>query len=244
MEGYPLRDDQIAAYRKHGFLLVEGVFTPEECDEVLERARALYARGRIENCFEAVPASEADGDMLKVYPRMMHPHRVDGVFLKYLKHPRVVHILEHLLGTEALGAQSMFYWKPPGARGQAFHQDSYYARCEPDTCTAAWTALEDTDEGNGSLVVFEGSKDLPILDMLPTDTARSFTATAVVPPAGTTPRMIRMKAGDTLFFGGRVIHGSEPNTSRDRFRRSFICHYIAADTRMLADFYKPLVPLR
>ncbi|MBM3264480.1 MAG: phytanoyl-CoA dioxygenase family protein [candidate division Zixibacteria bacterium] len=223
---------------------MEGVFSPEECAQTLERADALYAQGRIDGCFAAVPASEAGGDVLKTYPRMMHPHRVDEMFMRFLKHPRVVASLEQLLEQKAVGIQSMFYWKPPGAKGQAFHQDSFYVRGEPDTCLAAWTALEDADQENGGLIVCEGSKDLPILEMIPTDTARSFTETAVVPPAGATPRTLRMKTGDTLFFGGRVIHGSEPNRSRTRFRRSLICHYVGADTKSLSEFYRPTVALR
>lgn len=238
-----LNDHQINHYRERGYLVVEGVLAPDECREILDRAMRLHARGKIEGCFEAIPEAEAAGDILKVYPRMMHPHRVDEVFLHYLTHPRIAAILEELLGGEVVGIQSMFYWKPPGAKGQAFHQDSFYVRCEPDTCIAAWTALEDTDEENGGLIVVEGTQQLPILEMLPTDTSKSFTSTAVVPPAHATRQLLRLRAGDTLFFGGRVIHGSEPNSSNDRFRRSLICHYVAAETKTMNEFYKPAVPL-
>jgi ectoine hydroxylase-related dioxygenase (phytanoyl-CoA dioxygenase family) len=244
MSDGPLSPEQIGQYNTRGFLLVEGVLTAEECAMALSRATALHAQGKIEGCFEAVPEAQADGDILRVYPRMMHPHRVDDLFMDYLKHPPIAGMLAQLLGSEARGIQSMFYWKPPGAKGQAFHQDSFYVRCEPDTCIAAWTALEDTDEENGGLIVFEGTRDIPILDMTATDTSKSFTSTAVTPPPKAIPHAIPMKAGDTLFFGGRVIHGSEPNRSADRFRRSLICHYVAEETKTLADFYKPLVPLR
>lgn len=240
----PLTEAQVNQYRERGYLIVEGVLTQQECQELMSRAAVLHARGRIQGCFEAVPEAEAGGDILKVYPRMMHPHRIDDVFLHYLKHPRITAILEELIGSEVVGIQSMFYWKPPGAKGQAFHQDSFYVRCEPETGIAAWTALEETDEENGGLIVFEGTQHEPILEMIPTDTSKSFTSTAVVPPPHATQRLVRLKAGDTLFFGGRVIHGSEPNSSNTRFRRSLICHYVAAETTMMADFYKPVVPLR
>ena len=244
METFTLRKDQLERYQQQGYALVEGVFSPEECLEVLRTADILHARGQIEDCFSAVLASDTDGDPLKVYPRMMHPHRVDEVFLSFLKHPHVVAILEQLLGQEAVGIQSMFYWKPPGAKGQAFHQDSYYVRGEPDTCIAAWTALEATDEHNGGLIVCEGVKEASLLEMVPTDTDKSFTDTAVIPPPGAVLRTIRMNAGDVLFFGGRVIHGSEPNRSGHRFRRSLICHYVGVDTREMSSFYQPTVPLR
>ena len=47
-----------------------------------------------------------------------------------------------------------------------------------------------------------------------------------------------MTAGDVLFFNGSVIHGSTPNASRDRFRRSLICHYVPASTKEMSDYYE------
>ncbi len=35
-----------------------------------------------------------------------------------------------------------------------------------------------------------------------------------------------MGPGDALFFAGKTIHGSYPNLTQDRWRRSFICHYV------------------
>ena len=50
----------------------------------------------------------------------------------------------------------MLYFKPPGARGQAFHQDNQYIRKYP--VIAAWAALDDCDEANGQMVVIPGSQ--------------------------------------------------------------------------------------
>jgi ectoine hydroxylase-related dioxygenase (phytanoyl-CoA dioxygenase family) len=47
-----------------------------------------------------------------------------------------------------------------------------------------------------------------------------------------------MKAGDVLFFNGSLIHGSTPNTSHDRFRRSFICHYVPQHSEELSGGYR------
>jgi ectoine hydroxylase-related dioxygenase (phytanoyl-CoA dioxygenase family) len=48
-----------------------------------------------------------------------------------------------------------------------------------------------------------------------------------------------MKAGDALFFNGQVVHGSYPNTTTNRFRRSLIGHYILAEAQKVAQFYHP-----
>ena len=50
-----------------------------------------------------------------------------------------------------------------------------------------------------------------------------------------------MKAGDILFFNGSLVHGSYPNTSKDRFRRSLIGHYIVGDAQKVGAFYQPML---
>jgi ectoine hydroxylase-related dioxygenase (phytanoyl-CoA dioxygenase family) len=52
---------------------------------------------------------------------------------------------------DVLAANCMFYYKPPGSRGQAMHQDNFYLLVEPQTCVAAWTAINDADPENGGM---------------------------------------------------------------------------------------------
>ena len=48
-----------------------------------------------------------------------------------------------------------------------------------------------------------------------------------------------MNPGDVLFFNGSLVHGSYPNTTQDRFRRSLIGHYIDGEAEQVAEFYHP-----
>ena len=43
--------------------------------------------------------------------------------------------------------------------------------------------------------------------------------------------------GDVLFFNGSTAHGSGPNTSTTRFRRSLNCHYIPSRTAEMSAWY-------
>lgn len=237
-----LTEKEIHHYDQEGFLIVQGCLTTIECDEIIARARALHARKHVPGCFSRVDEEESGGDPLRVYPRMMHPHRVDERCLHYLLHPKIGSILKDLLRSEVTALQSMFYWKPPGARGQAFHQDDYYLRTSPGACIAAWTALERIDEENGCLSVFPRSHVEPILPMLPTDETLSFTNTAVVPPSIYEELPVTLEKGDTLFFHGHLIHGSPPNRSRNRFRMSWICHYIPSG-HAYNHAYDPVIPV-
>jgi ectoine hydroxylase-related dioxygenase (phytanoyl-CoA dioxygenase family) len=133
----------------------------------------------------------------------------------------------------------MLYFKPPGARGQALHQDQYYLRVSPGTCIASWLALDDCDEANGCLEVVPGSHQWPLLCTEKADTTKSFTDVTVPIPAGTDVRPVIMCAGDVMFFHGSLVHGSHPNRTADRFRRSLIGHYIQGDAAQVARFYHP-----
>ena len=80
-------------------------------------------------------------DPLATYPRIMQPHRWDETSLQWLIDLRLNDWLTNLLGQEPYAVQTMFYFKPPGARGQALHQDQFYLRVDPGTCVAAWMAV-------------------------------------------------------------------------------------------------------
>ena len=135
--------------------------------------------------------------------------------------------------------QTMLYFKPPGARGQALHQDQYYLRVQPGTCMAAWMALDPCDEENGCLQFVPGTHTLPLLCPVEADVTASFTDVTVPLSAGMTPIPATLAPGDVLFFNGQIIHGSYPNTSKDRFRRALIGHYIVGDAQQVAEFYHP-----
>ncbi|HVB96784.1 MAG TPA: phytanoyl-CoA dioxygenase family protein [Chloroflexota bacterium] len=235
-----LSHDQVTLYHERGFLVIPGLLGSDEIDELSHTFDALHDQGSIPGCFTIGTPEEIAKDPLKLYPRMMHPHRVNDVARRYMIDRRLMDILAILMADEPLAAQSMFYWKPPKARGQALHQDNFYLRVYPGTCLAAWIPLDDTDEENGCLMVAPGSHRLDIFCPEEADPTVSFTRHFVPVPQGLAEVPVRLKAGDALFFGGNLIHGSYPNHSEDRFRRSFICHYIGAAAEEVARFYKPL----
>lgn len=241
-----LDDVQVEAFQQQGYLLLRGLLSPAEVAELRETFDGLHARGSIPGCFSAQHLAEAraQGDILKAYPRMMHPHRVDATAMRYMLHPVFAAVLERLLGEPAIAAQSMFYWKPPTARGQAFHQDNFYLKVHPGTCIAAWAAVDATDEENGCLFVAPGSHRLDIFCPEEADTGVSFTRDYVPVPPDLEAVPAPMAAGDVLFFGGNLIHGSFPNESADRFRRAFICHYAGESARELSKHYFPLYDMR
>lgn len=224
-------------WTKNGYWLESGMFTPEEVAALRDHFMALngshgYRDGGIDWESE---------DPLAKFPRMVHPHRWDEKSLAFLLDKRMKKALVDALGKEPIAAQTMMYFKPPGARGQALHQDNKYLQARPGTCIGAWLALDDCDEENGCLLVVPGSHELPLLCNTAADPTQSFTSDTVPIPEGMEVKPAIMKAGDVLFFHGCLIHGSLPNVSANRFRRALIAHYISGEALEANAFYHPLL---
>ncbi|MCI3925093.1 phytanoyl-CoA dioxygenase family protein [Paenibacillus sp. TRM 82003] len=237
--GMALQESQLRQFNEEGYVIVRGLFAEEELKE-LERAFEEIAGRTIPGHFEPDLSAEAAADPLKRYPRVMHPHRFDPVAMRYMLHRPVLDVLADLYGEDALAAQSMFYYKPPGSRGQALHQDNFYLKVEPGNCIAAWTAIDPADEENGSLLVVPKTQSEDIVCPEEADARESFTTHYVKPPKGAKAIPAVMARGDVLFFNGNLIHGSYRNKTKDRFRRAFICHYANASAARIATFYRPL----
>lgn len=243
---YPTLDAEgLARFQRDGFIAIRGLFTPAEIAEIRDSFMQQAAAGPVPGLSDLPRGNPAPDDPLARYPRMMHPHKhadkaVGRLAMRHMLDPRLEPILATLFGEAPYAVQSMFYFKPPGARGQDLHQDNFYLRVKPGTCMAAWIAVDDADADNGGMMCVPRTAGLDIACPEPSDLSVSFTTEHVEPPPGLEPQMMDLKAGDVLFFNGSVIHGSTPNTSTDRFRRSLIFHYVPASTAEMSHWYEAM----
>jgi ectoine hydroxylase-related dioxygenase (phytanoyl-CoA dioxygenase family) len=233
-----LTSTQLDEYQQDGYLVVKRLFSPDEVRDLREHFMALRAAGSYPG--DTAGVDGGSNDPLKRFPRMIHMHRWDETSMRWMLDPRLGACMAGLLGREPFAVQTMLYFKPPGARGQALHQDQFYLRVQPGTCMAAWLALDACDEENGCLQVVPGSHRLPVLCAQKADTQVSFTDITVPVPESMPVRPVLMDAGDVMFFHGSLIHGSSPNVS-DRFRRALIGHYVAGEAEQVGKFYHPVL---
>ena len=243
-----LTEEEHQAFARDGFVVVHGLLGETEAVAIRDAFMKQNENGPVPGLSET-RRTHADGkqgydagDPLAFYPRMLHPHKhpehtVGPVAMKYMTDPRIGAVLTELMGQQPYAVQTMFYFKPPGARGQDFHQDNFYLRVKPGTCMAAWIALDDCDEGNGAMMCVPDTQAYDIQCPEPSNAKLYFTTEHVRIPEGKAAVLPKMKPGDVLFFNGSTIHGSGPNLSPDRFRRSLICHYVPADTLEMSHFY-------
>lgn len=242
----PLTEEQRQFFHENGYCVVDGLYPSEEINRIecffenwkqspaanFENNSETFSNVRFENI-----------DRTKNLVRSIHPHRFSNQVMEWFTHPRVAVALENLLEKPALGAQTMYYYKPPGSTGQGMHQDNFYLLAKPATCIGVWTPMDDADEENGCLLVVPGSHRWDILCTGHAGEGWTVNQTGVIGhfPEGRKPVPVPVRRGQTMFFGGNLIHGSGPNRSRDRWRRTFIGHYVDEMTQSLSKFYHPIV---
>jgi len=226
--GYAVSVDEYVRFRRDGFLIVRGLVAPEEIGELLDHI-----------------AEAGLDDRLRIH--MLH--RRLAIHERYLLHPRVLDVVQALVGPDVLALQTMLFVKGPGGSGQGYHQDSFHIITQPDTLIGAWIALDRADEKNGCLHVTAGSQHEPIYpdvdettghggDLLlvdipsiagaddPDESRNGLAAVAAKYPGREAAAVV--DPGDVVFFGGHVLHRSHANRSPTRFRRSFVSHYCNA----------------
>ncbi len=226
----------INEFAAQGYTVARGLFSADE----VARLRDHYAQMNREKR-EVVDNVVDSDDPLHKHPRIMMPHRWDETSLQWMIDERLNEWLTNILGREPYAVQTMFYFKPPGARGQALHQDQFYLRVDPGTCVAAWMAVDRCDEENGCLRIVPGTHDIPVLCTVDADTDVSFVNDTVELPPGFEPIPLVMDPGDVLFFNGQLVHGSYPNSTADRFRCALIGHYIVGEAEAVAKWYHPVL---
>lgn len=240
--------DQYISYHRDGYLVVPGLVSRDEVDELRQHTEDLmFGRITIEGVAPP-PRGLTPEETVQHFLRIHMLHRIHPLHERYLLHPRVLDVLDALVGPDVLALQTMLFLKPPGREGQGYHQDSYYIPTYPDTLLGAWIAVDRADEENGCLWVKPGSHNEPIypdadkigqnhtdgaftdLTVITGISATDEAANGLTPVAQKYPVecSIEVDPGDVVFFHGHLLHRSFSNQSKTRLRRAFVSHYCNA----------------
>ncbi|MEO6847117.1 MAG: phytanoyl-CoA dioxygenase family protein [Chthoniobacterales bacterium] len=230
-------------FEKDGYCVAKNLYSDEE----LKGIEAFFEDFK-DNGTDAFDGGskyeELDPATRKV--RAMFPHRHSKKVMNWFTNPKVVDILRVLFGTEPLGTQTMYYYKPPGSRGHGMHQDNFYLLASPAVCIGVWTPIEDADLENGCMSIVPGSNHYEILcPKNKTERWMGMTDSHISHfPRDRKPIAMPVKRGESLFFHGHLIHGSGPNRSADRWRRVFIGHYVDEATEQITKHCHPVVNMK
>ena len=196
-------DDVVAALDEEGYVVVEGLFSPDEVATAkadLQRVLADTPAGR--NPFEGAHTR-------RVYALFAKTRTMDGAAL----HPLVLGVVERVIGHAQLSAPTGIEIGPGEVAQILHHDDSIYPlpRPHPEMVLNTMWALDDFVEANGATRIVPGSHRWG--DEKPTATTETIAA--------------EMAAGSVLFYIGSLWHGGGANRT-DRPRLGVILEYAAS----------------
>jgi ectoine hydroxylase-related dioxygenase (phytanoyl-CoA dioxygenase family) len=225
-----LSPEDVATYRRDGFIVVE---------DVLDAAQLAEARRVVAEFIEKADEVTSHTDVYDLEPghragaprvrRIKTPHKHHPFFWELAKSPRLVSILQKLLGPGVRLHGSKINLKAPHIGSPVeWHQDWAFYPHTNDDILAVGVMLDDCTVENGAMLVLPDTHRGPVYDhhadgffcgaMDPTATRLDF-ATGV-PVTG--------KAGSMSFHHVRAVHGSAQNLS-DKPRVLLLYEFAAAD---------------
>jgi ectoine hydroxylase-related dioxygenase (phytanoyl-CoA dioxygenase family) len=176
--------------------------------------------------YDLEPGHRADSPRVR---RVKTPHRFFPVFERLLRHPRLVAILQDLLGSGIRLHGSKINLKSPRYGSPVeWHQDWAFYPHTNDDLLAVGVMLDDCTSDNGPLLVVPGSHRGPIFD----HHAGGYFCGAIDPAAirDEIARAVPLtgRAGSMSFHHVRLVHGSAQNVS-SLPRTLLLYEYGAAD---------------
>ncbi len=229
--------DDIEAFRRDGYVHLEGVLSEDEVrelevdyDRLLRREIAVPGKDYCDMAGGYGPAAEDFSIINVMLPRKYHPawqgnvlERRAASIAAQLQGDGLVLDYDQLLAKRPLREDAVFAW----------HQDMAYWPATPDTRTATvWCAFDDATIDNGCMRFVRGSHKEPKLrPHAPVGRTReeSHALGTTVDEAVDDIRYAEIRRGDVTVHDERVVHGSGPNCSQG-WRRAYIVAFRSVET--------------
>ncbi len=206
-----------------GYLVVKGVLSPAE----VAALNAIADRRA-----SAPPAGER-------YRRLFRASAWGSPFQRLIDHPRIVPLLEEVVGSRFRLDHDFCVFMTRGGRGQDLHggrsdenPDHWYeyrdGRIRTGLTVVAF-ALSPVEDGDGGFCCIPGSHKSNFPGSIAAD-VRAFRRRPhyVVQP--------RVEAGDVLFFTEALVHGTAPWTA-DHERRTLLYKYSPGHSAWMDEYY-------
>jgi len=231
--------EQVEAFRRDGFLIVEEGLIGERALELLRERYLRLFDGEYETGIRPDEVNWVPGrDPEDRTRQLCNAWKADNVIAAQVLSARTGRLATQLMGYRGVRIlQDNVLWKPPGTKAIGFHQDSSYADyLVPPEMVTCWLSLHDTQAGAGPLEFVRGSHEWPKSPPTrsqfhaPDDWLAGAREAA---PEGTELETVAVvvKAGGGSFHHGLTWHGSAPNTSGTVARMALVSHLIPVETR-------------
>lgn len=246
MERLEITPEQIAQYQRDGFLIIENLIEPALVERLRDRIEPLF-HGQFETGIYPDEWYWRPGLSLPDVTReICNGWKCDRTLASVVLSSTVGYITATLAGWPgARIGQDSIWWKPPGGKAVALHQDGTYINyLDPAEMTTCWIALEDVMADIGTIEYAVGSHTWPFVETngefhAPQRHYQAAMRTAAAAAGVTDPQVVKieMAAGSCVVHHGNTWHGSGPNLTPDRPRRSIGIHTLSSAAR-----FNPEVP--
>ena len=200
-----LTSDQREIYLSQGYLLdLPPIYTAEEMTRI---------NAELPNLLVLLKPDENTGEIREW-------HHTSTYLYEIVMNPRILDLVEGILGPDFYVWGSAFFIKEPRSPGTVpWHQDAYYWPLSPCNTVTVWIAFDDVVEVNGGMKIIPGSHlgglikhrkkdDLHATLSLGLEDGTDFRTDSAV--------QFQLKAGEISMHDDRAIHGSQANPSERR----------------------------
>ena len=223
-----ISQDQINFYNEKGYLIVENVLSQDEIKELgsitdnfVEKSKNITKHNED---FDIEPGHSKENPKLR---RIKKPEKQHSIYEKTLKHPKILDVVEDLIGPNIRTLGGKLNMKAPGGGAQVeWHTDWAFYPHTNDDILEVGIPLDDMEIENGCLMAIPGSHKWEAIShhqdgvFVGAVSENDFNMQDAVP--------FVLKAGSISLHHVRALHGSAPNMS-NRPRRLLLQGYLAAD---------------
>jgi ectoine hydroxylase-related dioxygenase (phytanoyl-CoA dioxygenase family) len=239
----PVTPDHVASYRRDGYAVVRGAFGPADIDALgraFDREReAALKHGRSWRHGNLCYRVSDDPALGPVATMAQWPAYHDPALARYRADPRLLAILDPLIGRDLKQIINQCHWKPRGAvaADYSFHQDVRFRRPRQAfrNLDAAYIqtgiALDPHRRRNGGMRVLPGSHRLGEIAalgegaVLGRGSGESKLLGVGIDPTGLVD--LELDPGDVALWHPFTVHGSGANAGDDE-RRMYLNSYVRA----------------
>tara|TARA_B100000941_G_scaffold182851_1_gene131318 strand:+ start:152 stop:1021 length:870 start_codon:yes stop_codon:yes gene_type:complete len=223
-----ISQDQINFYNEKGYLIVENVLSQNEIKELgsitdnfVEKSKNITKHNED---FDIEPGHSKENPKLR---RIKKPEKQHSIYEKTLKNPKILDVVEDLIGPNIRTLGGKLNMKAPGGGAQVeWHTDWAFYPHTNDDILEVGIPLDDMEIENGCLMAIPGSHKWEAIShhedgvFVGAVSENDFNMEDAVP--------FVLKAGSISLHHVRALHGSAPNMS-NRPRRLLLQGYLAAD---------------
>ena len=224
-----LTQQQVEQYRQQGFLSPIDVMSEDEASRYAQQLQAA----------EVEYPQELNAE------NRNNPHLAFGFLDQLAHHPVILDAVEDLIGPDfALWGSVLFIKEPETRYYVSWHQDATYVGISPHDYVTPWLALTPSDRETGCMSMIPGSHRDDIQPHLETfhDDNILTRGQAIQEVDESVAVDLILRPGQMSLHHCRVIHGSQPNRSKQRRVGFALQGYVPAGGRQYlgANYWLPI----